>query len=154
TSVGLGKAEHAFLGAVVEQPHSGGVVLTGRLAMNTQPWLADHAVDGVVLFPAAGFVELAIRAGDEVECPSGEELLLYAPLLIPADGAVSTHVVVGADRGSRQRSISVYSRASQPDSQWILHAEGTLGMRAVEPAADMSVWPPVGAVAVDITEAY
>ena len=40
-----------MLGAVVEQPDSGGVVLTGRLSLAAQPWLADHAVGGVVLFP-------------------------------------------------------------------------------------------------------
>ena len=62
--LGLIGAEHGLLGAVVERPDSGGVVLTGRLSMVTQPWLADHAVAGVVLFPGAGFVELVLRAGD------------------------------------------------------------------------------------------
>ena len=57
-----------MLGAVVEQPDSGGVVLTGRLSLAAQPWLADHAVAGVVLFAGAGFVELVLRAGDEVGC--------------------------------------------------------------------------------------
>ena len=66
--VGLAGAEHPLLGAVVQQPDSGGVVLTGRLSVGAQPWLADHAVGGVVLFPGTGFVELAIRAGDEVGC--------------------------------------------------------------------------------------
>ena len=41
-------------------PDSGGVVLTGRLSVRSQRWLADHAVAGVVVFPGAGFVELAI----------------------------------------------------------------------------------------------
>ena len=59
------------------------MVLTGRLAVATQPWLADHAVGGVVLFPGAGFVELAIRAGDEVGCGVVEELMLHAPLVLP-----------------------------------------------------------------------
>ncbi|MGB7871120.1 MAG: type I polyketide synthase, partial [Mycobacterium sp.] len=66
--LGLGASEHALLGAVVELPDSGGVMLTGRLSAASQGWLSDHAVDGVVVFPGAGFVELAIRAGDEVGC--------------------------------------------------------------------------------------
>jgi len=75
-AAGLGQAagEHALLGAVVELPATGGVLLTGRLSTSTQGWLADHAVGGVVLFPGAGFVELAIRAGDEVGCGIVDEL--------------------------------------------------------------------------------
>ena len=83
--LGLEASEHALLGAVVELPASGGVVLTGRLSAATQGWLADHAVGGVVVFPGAGFVELAIRAGDEVGCSVVDELMLAAPLVIPAD---------------------------------------------------------------------
>src|SRR5581483_3745992 len=42
--LGLGTSEHALLGAVVELPDSGGVVLTGRLSPAIQGWLSDHAV--------------------------------------------------------------------------------------------------------------
>ena len=67
--LGLVGAEHGLLGAVVERPDSGGVVLTGRLSTVAQPWLTDHAVAGVVLFPGAGFVELVLRAGDRSVVP-------------------------------------------------------------------------------------
>ena len=80
---GLRAARHALLAAVVDRPESGGVVLTGRLSVADQPWLADHAVGGSVLFPGAGFVELAIRAGDEVGCPIVDELTVSAPLEHP-----------------------------------------------------------------------
>ncbi|WP_431784967.1 acyltransferase domain-containing protein, partial [Streptomyces chumphonensis] len=66
--LGLGAAEHPLLGASVSLAVDGGVVLTGRLSVRTHPWLADHAVGGMVLFPGSGFVELAVRAGDEVGC--------------------------------------------------------------------------------------
>ena len=99
--LGLGASEHALLGAVVELPDSGGVVLTGRLSPATQGWLNDHAVDGLVVFPGAGFVELAIRAGDEVGCPVVDELTLQAPLLLPPSGSVAVQLVVGASRGVR-----------------------------------------------------
>ena len=84
------------LGAVVQRPDSGGVVLTGRLSIAGQPWLADHAVAGVVVLPGAGFVELAIRAADEVGCAMVEELTLGAPLVIPDGAAVQIQVVAGA----------------------------------------------------------
>ena len=63
SGVGLTRAGHPLLGAVVERPDSGAVVMTGNLSAGDLPWLADHVVDGVVLFPGAGFVELALRAG-------------------------------------------------------------------------------------------
>ncbi|BCI88661.1 hypothetical protein NIIDMKKI_38670 [Mycobacterium kansasii] len=44
--LGLTGAAHGLLGAVVERPDSGGVVLTGQLSVASQPWLADHAVAG------------------------------------------------------------------------------------------------------------
>ncbi|BBX45076.1 type I polyketide synthase [Mycobacterium cookii] len=151
--LGLGASEHALLGAVVELPDSGGVVLTGRLSAATQGWLADHAVDGLIVFPGAGFVELAIRAGDEVGCSVVDELTLQAPLLLPASGSVSVEVIVSAAGESGQRSMSVFSRATA-DSAWTCHATGALSSGTVEPVADLSVWPPEGASAVDLSDGY
>ncbi|MCV7167979.1 type I polyketide synthase, partial [Mycobacterium stomatepiae] len=152
--LGLAGAEHGLLGAVVQRPDSGAVVLTGRLSLAAQPWLADHAVAGVVLFPGAGFVELALRAGDEVGCSVVDELTLSAPLLLPAADGVQVQVVVGALASSGRRTFSVYSLGVQPDSEWALHATGALSVGADNPVADLSVWPPVGATAVDIGDAY
>jgi len=141
------------LGAVVELPASGGVVLTGRLSVASQSWLADHAVSGVVVFPGAGFVESVIRAGDEVGCGVVEELTLAAPLVLPASGSVAVQVVVGGSDESGSRPVSVFSRADA-GSGWVLHAEGTVRTGSVEPGADLSVWPPVGATAVDVVDGY
>ncbi len=151
--LGLGASEHALLGAVVELPTSGGVVLTGRLSASVQGWLSDHTVGATVLFPGAGFVELAIRAGDEVGCGVVEELNLAAPLVLPATGSVAVEVIVGGPDESGTRTVSVFSRA-EASSGWLLHAEGVLGVGSVEPNADLSVWPPAGAVAVDIGDGY
>ena len=95
--------------------------------MEAQPWLADHAVGGVVLFPGTGFVELAIRAGDEVGCGVVDELTFGAPLVLPAQGETRVQVVVGGAVGeSGARPVSVYSLASKSDSGWVLHAQGRL----------------------------
>ena len=153
--LGLAASEHALLGAVIELPSSGGVVLTGRLSAASQAWLADHAVGGVVVFPGAGFVELAIRAGDEVGCSVVDELMLAAPLVIPATGSVAVQVVVGAADESGSRSVSVFSRGDE-HSGWTLHAEGVVrpGVDPAEPGTEMSTWPPVGAMPVDIDGLY
>ena len=41
-----------------------------------------------------------------------------------------------------------------PAPRWVCHAEGTLSPGSVEPSADLSVWPPAGAVAVDLADGY
>ena len=115
-----------------------------------------------MLFPGAGLVELMLRAGDEVGCPVIEELTLSAPLPVPAAGVVHIQVVVDAAVGvspacggeTGSRAVAVYSRAAQSGSGWTLHAEGVLSKGPVEPGTDLSVWPPVGAVAVDVTGGY
>jgi polyketide synthase 12 len=151
--LGLEAGEHALLGAVVELPTSGGVVLTGRLSAGSQVWLNDHAVGGVVVFPGAGFVDLAIRAGDEVGCSVVDELTLAAPLVIPVTGSVSVNVIVGGADESGGRAVSVFSRRDA-HSGWTLHAEGVVRPGAAEPGTDLSAWPPVGATPVDIDGLY
>ncbi|MEE6179161.1 type I polyketide synthase [Mycobacterium sp. 050134] len=151
--MGLAAAEHGLLGAVLRRPDPGGVVLTGRISTAAQPWLADHAVSGTAILPGAAFVELAVRAGDEVGCAAIDELTLSAPLVLPVAGSVRIQVVVGPDESGR-REVSVYSSAAQDDSVWTRHAQGTLTVGSVPAAGDLSVWPPVGAVPVDVSDAY
>jgi 4-hydroxyphenylalkanoate synthase len=154
TGLGVGATGHPLLGAVVERPDSGGIVLTGRLSLAAQPWLADHSVGGVVLFPGAGFVELVIRAADEVGCANIDELILATPLVVQRGAGVQVQVVVGAAGDSGSRAVSVYSRRDQPDADWLLHAEGTLGVAVAAASVDLSAWPPVGAESVDVSDGY
>ncbi|WLQ38176.1 SDR family NAD(P)-dependent oxidoreductase [Streptomyces castrisilvae] len=146
---------HPLLGSVVTLADSGGAVLTGRLAVAAQPWLADHVVRDAVLFPGAGFVELAVRAGDHVGCAVLEELALHAPLVLAEDGAVAVQVVVGTADASARRTVGVYARNENlPDADWALHAEGVLAEDTQAPAFELSVWPPAGAVPFALDGAY
>ncbi|MGV9301512.1 acyltransferase domain-containing protein, partial [Amycolatopsis sp. NPDC003676] len=65
-SMGLVSTGHPLISAVIAQPDSDTVLLTGRLSTATQPWLADHRVHDAVLFPGTGLVELALHAADRV----------------------------------------------------------------------------------------
>ncbi|WP_327045437.1 type I polyketide synthase [Microbispora sp. NBC_01189] len=152
-SAGLDSADHPLLGAVVTSPESDGVVLTGRLSSRTQAWLADHQVLGNVVFPGTGFVEMAIRAGDQVGCEVLEELTLQAPLVLPESG-VPVRVSVGAADESGRRAVSVHSRSEDVDAPWVCHATGLLAPGAPEPPAAESEWPPAGAVPVDLGSLY
>ncbi|MEV5839044.1 type I polyketide synthase, partial [Nocardia sp. NPDC052112] len=155
-SVGLGAMGHPLLGAVVSEAKSGDVLLTGRLSVATQPWLADHAVAGSVLLPGTGFVELALRAGAEAGYPVIDDLTLQAPLLLPASGGVRIQVVVGGPGPEfTQRPISIYSRGEHdPDGQWVLNARGQLTTLDDTAAPASQTWPPAAATDLDVASAY
>ncbi|MBP2327117.1 acyl transferase domain-containing protein/acyl carrier protein [Kibdelosporangium banguiense] len=153
--VGQQPAGHPMLGAVVSLPGSDSTVLTGRLSVETQPWIADHVVKGGILLPGTGFLELAIKAGDQVGCPTVEELTLHAPLILPASGGVALQVTVGALTGDR-RPISVFSRRTDAadDAEWTQHAAGFVSSAQRPEPAGLTEWPPPGATVIPVDNAY
>ncbi|MET8748437.1 polyketide synthase dehydratase domain-containing protein, partial [Streptomyces sp. NPDC004728] len=159
--LGLGAAEHPLLGAAVMLAEGDGMVLTSRLSVRTHPWLADHAVQGVILLPGTGFVELALWAGEQAGCPRVEELTLQAPLVIPEQGGIQMQVSVGAAQETGRRSLSVYTRpdGAEPSDPWMCHAVGEVAPE--EDMADLEAfpgalasWPPTGAEALPVTGIY
>ncbi|WP_042384050.1 type I polyketide synthase, partial [Streptacidiphilus melanogenes] len=149
-SAGLASAEHPLLGAAVELPDSDGYLFTGRLSLRTHPWLADHAVGDTVLLPGTAFVELAVRAGDQVDCGVVEELTLEVPLALPEEGALQLRLVVGDQDHCGRRSVNLYARPeeSRTGEPWTRHASGTLvgsTASAMATPVDPASWPPAGA---------
>ncbi|TDC75849.1 type I polyketide synthase, partial [Actinomadura sp. 7K507] len=155
TAAGLQPADHPLLGAAVPLADNEGVVLTGRLSLDTHPWLADHTVMGTTLLPGTAFVELALFAGDQVDCPTIEELTIEAPLVLPGDGGVAVQIVVRSGEEPGRRSVEVYGRPGDafPDSQWTRYASGVLGT-AVQPGGQLHQWPPADAETVSTDELY
>ncbi len=161
-ALGQSTAGHPLLGAVVEVPETGGVLCTSRLSLRTHPWLADHAVGGVVLVPGTGLVELAVHAGDEAGCGVLDELVIEAPLVVPEQGGVRVQVAVGGPDDTGLRTVAVYSARENTAGEigtdaWTRHATGTLTTSAPDtPAFDTTVWPPAGAepVTLDPTAFY
>ncbi|WP_030293807.1 type I polyketide synthase [Streptomyces katrae] len=159
-SLGLAGVDHPLLGAVMHLPQSDGLVFSSRLSLKSHPWLADHAVDGVVIVPGTGLVELAVRAGDEAGCVVLEELVIEAPLVVPDHGGVRVQVAVGGPGETGSRTVEVYSqREDAPgDGVWTRHASGVLST-TVQPGGggtgfDFAAWPPAGAQPVDISGGY
>ncbi|MER6185847.1 type I polyketide synthase, partial [Streptomyces sp. NPDC001652] len=155
-AAGLGAVGHPLLGAVVRLADSDGALLTGRLSLADHPWLADHAVDGHVLLPGTAFVELAMRAGDEVGCGTIADLTLQAPLELPDGQDVLVQAMVGAVEEDGRRPVSVHARADDADgSPWVCHAIGTVApAQPGAPGFDLTAWPPPGADPVEIGGFY
>ncbi|MFF6999938.1 SDR family NAD(P)-dependent oxidoreductase [Streptomyces sp. NPDC008313] len=156
SAVGQEDVEHPLLGAEVALADTDGVVLTGRLALDTQRWIADHDVLGSLLLPGTGFVELAVRAGDQVGCGLLEELTLQAPLILPERGGRRIQVSVGASDATGRRRVHIYSRDQDAPAEepWTLHGVGVLADDTAVPSFDFAQWPPPGATPVDVDGAY
>nr|BAW35615.1 modular polyketide synthase [Streptomyces sp. RK95-74] len=155
-SAGLGRADHPLLGAAVPLADSDGFLLTGRLSLESHPWLADHAVMGTVLLPGTAFVELAIRAGDQVGCDRLDELTIEAPLILPERGAVQLQIMVGAPQAGGHRTLELYSRAQDAPAElpWTRNASGVLVAGAPQPSFDLTAWPPPGAEPAGVDGLY
>jgi rifamycin polyketide synthase module 4/5/6 len=152
-SLGQAAADHPLLGAVVELPQSDGLVFTSRLSVRTHPWLAGHAVGGVVILPGSGLAELAVRAGDEAGCTTLDELVIEAPLVVPAQGGVRVQVALSGPDETGSRTVDIYSR--RDGGSWTRHATGVLSSApAGDPGFDFRAWPPADAERIDVDTFY
>ncbi|MFE9107970.1 SDR family NAD(P)-dependent oxidoreductase [Actinomadura geliboluensis] len=162
--LGLGGVGHPLLGAAVEVAGGDEWLLTGRLSVAGQSWLADHRVGGVVVVPGAAVLEMVVRAGDQVGCDLVEELTLNAPLVLGEREAVRVQLRVGAPDAEGRREVTVHSRTDGEDSSgpstWSRHATGTLAVAEstrlgdVEAWTQLQVWPPDDADPLDVNGFY
>ncbi|WP_146057606.1 type I polyketide synthase, partial [Streptomyces sp. SM12] len=134
--LGVTAVDHPVLATAVELPDTGGLVLTGRIAVDTHPWVADHRILGQVVVPGAALVEMAVRAGDEAGCGTVEELVTYAPLVLGDHEARQIRLTVGAAReDAQERPFALYSRSEQGAADdWTAHVTGTLSRAEQSPA--------------------
>ncbi|NBH12338.1 polyketide synthase dehydratase domain-containing protein, partial [Amycolatopsis sp. SID8362] len=92
--------------------------------------------------PGSGFLELALRAGQQLGCDLVEELTVEAPLVLGERDAVALQLRVGEPDETGRREVSVHSRLE--DRPWIRHAAGVLATGEHLDPADPT-WPPPGA---------
>ncbi|MFG2919658.1 SDR family NAD(P)-dependent oxidoreductase, partial [Kitasatospora sp. NPDC048298] len=154
--------DHPLLGSAVDLAGGEGTLFTGRLSLQSHPWLADHAVGGVVLLPGTAFVEMALAAGADIGAGAVEELTIAEPLLLPEQGTVRLQCTVRpADAGTW--TFQVYSRTAdelgappgrQAGGPWTLHATGLLRAASAPAPGTSQAWPPVGAEALDLEGTY
>ncbi|HYI81475.1 MAG TPA: type I polyketide synthase [Thermoleophilaceae bacterium] len=169
-SIGLSPAGHPLLAATTSVAGADRLLLSGRLSLESDPWLGDHVVGGAVLLPGAALLELVLHAAGRAGCGVVEELSLEAPLAFAERGAVQVQVSVGEPDDSGRREVAVYARpegsfddaASDGDGGgedgWIRHASGVV--TADDPASDpgwdelIGSWPPEGAERADVESLY
>ncbi|MFB7700227.1 polyketide synthase dehydratase domain-containing protein, partial [Streptomyces sp. NPDC056099] len=161
-SVGLDASGHPWLGAALALADGEGHLLTGRLSLTDQPWLAEHAAFGTVLVPGTGLLELALTAAHHIGATAVEELTLLEPLVLTDDTPLRLQVVVGAETPQGRRPIHLFSRPENisdgvsADAPWRRHASGELstGTSVPEAADELAQWPVPGAEQVALDGFY
>ena len=172
-SAGLSSVDHPLLSAVVAMADHRGWVFTGRISLESHPWLADHAVMGGVLLPGTAFLDLALAVGEHVDCGGVRELTLEAPLGFSEGSSVRLQVTVGEPDEDGARSLRIHSRQDDGsvddtgEGEWIRHASGALVSRgaavdavhagSIQARARLlgaDVWPPEGAQFVTVDGIY
>ncbi len=149
---------HRFLDAEIDLAGDAGVLLSGRLSRRAHPWLADHAVRDTVLLPGTVLVDLASYAADRAGCGAVDDLVLEAPLVLPATGGVEIQVSVSPGDEPERRAVTIHSRPAtgeaDTDRTWVRHASGTLTEAGSGEGPRLDEWPPAGATPWDLTDAY
>ncbi|MFJ9790654.1 type I polyketide synthase [Streptomyces globosus] len=149
-ALGLDEVDHPVLRASL--PAAEGLVLTGRIGLASQPWLADHTVEGQAVLPGAALAELASRAADEAGCAAVDQLTLLTPVLLPDTGDIRLRVDVAAPAEDGSRALTLHTLTGA--GHWTTHATGVLRPDAAEPAPAGTEWPPAGAEPQDVEALY
>lgn len=116
----VGVQVHPLLGGRVECPE---IAWQSSIGPSRQPFLNDHKVQGTIVYPAAGYVELALAATKEQKQGSSsfviENLKIESPLILNKENDSTVQVRFVND------SFSIYSQ-SKPGS-WSRHIVGEIG---------------------------
>ncbi|MFI2779944.1 acyltransferase domain-containing protein, partial [Streptomyces sp. ALB3] len=154
-ALGQNAGEHPLLGAKVVVAQADEYLFTGRLSVESHPWLGDHMVMGSVLLPGTAFVDLALHVGEQVGCDLLSDLTLEAPLVLPDHGAVAVQLTLGAAEEDGSRAITVHGRSAEDaDAEWTRHAAGRLSAGGVPAGESLEEWPPRDAVTLDTSGLY
>ena len=126
--------DHPLLGYRLSQAEG---VWENHLDVDRVPYLADHVVGGAVMFPAAGFIEIALAAAGQSEGTSHEleSLEIRAPLVFEGTASKTVRFTLSDDG-----SFTIRSRPRLSDQTWILNVLGRLrspSLRSVPPRVDV-----------------
>jgi acyl transferase domain-containing protein/NAD(P)-dependent dehydrogenase (short-subunit alcohol dehydrogenase family)/acyl carrier protein len=140
------KASHPLLDQPWDTSEYGfSTVLAGRRL----GWVKDHQVQGVTVFPGAGYIEAALALCQELGGDRGtqvvEGLRFDNPLLIDEDTPPALEVSL------HEGKLSIHSRKGE---QKLLHAVGRVSGRSIYRVPPPEEWEATAWAAADVDELY
>ncbi|MCV9879627.1 type I polyketide synthase [Brenneria izbisi] len=159
-TVGQRPSEHALLSAIIDLPDDEGVLLTGRIGLASQPWLADHAATGVALVPGTAYLDMVRYAALLTDYHKIEELVIQTPLVLLEQGELDLQLRVGRPDDRGQRAVTIHARRHSDEeidaSEWTLYANALLQRDASKQDRpfDNADWPPSGSEPLDLVRLH
>ena len=118
-------------------------LFTARLSCHWPKYLIDHQVQGSPVFPAAGYVEQALAAAEQVFGPGPhvlENLSIQQAMFLPEAIARTVQIAVSPESGGAC-SLETYSMPAEGEAEgarWSLHAAGAVRRGQTVPPADVT----------------
>ncbi len=117
------------------------------------PWILDHKVGGMPVFPAAGYVEVLLAAARETHPESALELRdldIVRPLVFDSTTSFETQVRHASETGLTE----FLSRPRGASGDWALHARGILGRSPAGKRPDLGDVAMAGTTIVPRAKVY
>lgn len=124
-------ASHHLLSdlSIKSAAHPGTYIWDIELSVDQFPYLKDHRVQGIIVFPAAAYIEMALAAAKEIfgdGLHALENLSFKKALHLPPTGARQIQFVVSPEGFGRAAFQFFSLRDGGGRHAWDLHASGTI----------------------------
>ncbi len=140
-----------LLGPHLESSLGPGHFWETEVGLDRLPYLADHKVKGVVVFPAAAFAEMALAAAADLtggDALALEDLKFEQALVLPLAGRVRVQVALTRGPGEVWL-VRISSRSAEAEArEWTLHARGLARAEPTSPRR-LAGTPSTGGVSSD-----
>ncbi len=130
-AVADGTQMHPLLGICVRSPLIQDTIFTSSVSADTLPFLKDHLVFGIPVFPMTGLLETALagaHAASESKRYVLEDIAFEEPLFLHNEKAVTLQFIL-SQRTEGASTFRIYSTGGDEadrDSAWTLHAAGRI----------------------------
>jgi acyl transferase domain-containing protein/NADPH:quinone reductase-like Zn-dependent oxidoreductase/acyl carrier protein len=114
----LAAPAHPLLGTSLRAPQP---AWETRLDLRLHPYLNDHRVQGAIIFPATGYLEMALAAAHEVfgnDACRLEDVKLTNPCFLAPDQPRRLRATYHAE----DATVRIHSRAIDAEEEWTAHA--------------------------------
>lgn len=152
------RSRHPIMSGIQTTDSDGTTTYDGAVSERRQLWLVDHTVLGQPILPGTAFLEIAMFVCADAGFQMIDELTMVAPIVLPRGRAVHIRVTVARSTGG---GAEIAIRSTTPDGSggdaWELNAVGVLSKApasATDAAPQPAIWPPRGAVRIDVDGLY
>lgn len=118
---------HPMLGSGISLPRSASRVWRTEVGTERNPWLGDHRVLGMIVMPAAVFIEMSMAAASEVFAVHYSELVLQhfeIEQMLVLDRHTDLTTRLNCETSDSTATIEIFSEAD--GDSWVRHASSTV----------------------------